>query len=49
MAELRAFVRSIRDDMPVAVGGADALAALRIAEAAARSMHAGRPVGVGEP
>lgn len=49
VAELRAFVRSIRDDMPVAVGGADALAALRIAEAAARSMHAGRPVSVGEP
>jgi predicted dehydrogenase len=49
VAEMRAFVRSIRDDTPVAVGGAEALAALRIAEAAGRSMREGRPVAVGEP
>lgn len=49
VAELRAFVRAIRDDRPVAVGGAEALAALRIAKAADRSMHEGRPVAVGAP
>ena len=48
VAELRAFARSIRDDTPVAVGGAEALAAFRIAEAADRSMREGRPVAVGE-
>jgi myo-inositol 2-dehydrogenase/D-chiro-inositol 1-dehydrogenase len=48
VAEMRAFVRAIRDDTPVAVGGAEALAALRIAEAAGRSMHEGRPVAVSE-
>ena len=48
VAELRAFVRAIRDDGPVAVGGAEALAALRIAEAAGRSMREGRPVAVAE-
>jgi predicted dehydrogenase len=47
--EIRAFVRSIADDGPVPVGGADALAALRIALAADRSMREGRPIAVGEP
>ena len=48
VAELRAFVRSILADTTVAVGGADALAALRIAEAARRSMQEGRPIAVSE-
>jgi len=47
-AELRAFARAIRDDTPVAVGGAEALAALRIAQAAGRSMLEGRPVAVAQ-
>jgi predicted dehydrogenase len=46
-AELRAFVRSVVRDEPVAVGGPDALAALRISLAADRSMREGRPVAVG--
>jgi predicted dehydrogenase len=47
-AELRAFVRAIVRDEEVAVGGADSLAALRIALAATRSVQAGRPVAVAE-
>jgi predicted dehydrogenase len=46
-AEIRAFVRSISDDGPVPVGGAEALAALQIALAADRSMREGRPIAVG--
>lgn len=46
VAELRAFVRSVVRDEPVAVGGRDALAALRISLAADRSMREGRPVAV---
>ena len=47
-AELRAFVRAIVRDTDVVVGGADALAALRIGLAADRSMREGRPVAVGD-
>lgn len=46
-AEIRAFVRALADDTAVAVGGADGLAALRIALAAERSMREGRPIAVG--
>ena len=45
-AELRAFVRAIARDEPVAVGGSDAMAALRIALAAQRSMREGTPISV---
>ncbi|HVQ23485.1 MAG TPA: Gfo/Idh/MocA family oxidoreductase, partial [Candidatus Saccharimonadia bacterium] len=48
VAELRAFTRSIVDDRPVPVGGPEALAALRIALAADRSMREGRPVAVAD-
>lgn len=48
VAELRAFTRSILDDTPVPVGGPEALAALRIALAAERSMREGRPVAVAD-
>ncbi len=48
VAELRAFIRSIVDDTPVPVGGPEALAALRIALAADRSMREGRPVAVAD-
>jgi predicted dehydrogenase len=46
-AEIRAFVRAIGDDTAVPVGGAEGLAALRIALAAERSMREGRPIAVG--
>jgi predicted dehydrogenase len=46
-AEIRAFVQTITDGAPVPVGGAEALAALRIALAADASMREGRPVAVG--
>jgi myo-inositol 2-dehydrogenase/D-chiro-inositol 1-dehydrogenase len=45
-AEIRAFVRTISDGAAVPVGGAEALAALRIALAADASMREGRPVAV---
>jgi len=45
-AEIRTFVRTISDGAAVPVGGAEALAALRIALAADRSMREGRPVAV---
>jgi predicted dehydrogenase len=48
VAELRAFVRAIARDEPVTVTGTDALAALRIALAARRSMEEGRPMAVTE-
>jgi predicted dehydrogenase len=47
-AELRAFVRAIVRDEPVAVTGEDSLAALRIALAADRSMREGRPIAVAD-
>ena len=46
-AEIRSFVRAIAADGPVEVGGAESLAALRIALAARRSMSEGRPIAVG--
>jgi myo-inositol 2-dehydrogenase/D-chiro-inositol 1-dehydrogenase len=45
-AEIHSFVRTISDGAAVPVGGAEALAALRIALAADRSMREGRPVAV---
>ncbi|HLA17061.1 MAG TPA: Gfo/Idh/MocA family oxidoreductase [Candidatus Limnocylindrales bacterium] len=47
-AEIRAFVRAMSRDEPVAVDGADSLAALRIALAADRSMREGRPIVVAD-
>jgi predicted dehydrogenase len=44
--EMRAFARSIADGAPVEVGGAEGIASLRIALAAAQSMQDGRPVTV---
>ena len=46
-AEIRAFVRAIAGGRPVDVGGADAVAALRVALAADRSMRERRPIAVG--
>jgi predicted dehydrogenase len=46
-AEIRAFARAIALDRAVEVGGAESLAALRIALAARQSMDEGRPVAVG--
>jgi predicted dehydrogenase len=43
---MRAFARSIADGAPVEVGGAEGIASLRIALAAAQSMQDGRPVTV---
>jgi predicted dehydrogenase len=48
-AELRAFARTIRTGAPVAVGGAESLAALRIALAAIRSMDERRPIALAGP
>ena len=45
-AELRAFVRAIARNRPVAVDGSDALAALQIALAAQRSMREGTAISV---
>jgi predicted dehydrogenase len=47
-SEIRAFARAIANDAPVPVGGAESLAALRIAVAAERSMREGRPIAVGK-
>jgi myo-inositol 2-dehydrogenase/D-chiro-inositol 1-dehydrogenase len=44
IAELSDFVRCVRDDVPVRVGAADALAAVRAAVAAKASHESGRPV-----
>jgi myo-inositol 2-dehydrogenase/D-chiro-inositol 1-dehydrogenase len=48
VAELAAFVGTVRDGTPPVVGGEDARAALAIALAAAESVHAGRPVRIEE-
>jgi myo-inositol 2-dehydrogenase/D-chiro-inositol 1-dehydrogenase len=48
IAELRAFVQCVRDGSPVAVGGEDALAAVRAASAARMSLHENRPVRLAE-
>jgi inositol 2-dehydrogenase len=47
-AEIRAFVRSIREGTPPPVTGADARAATAVGEAAVRSLDEGRPVMVSE-
>lgn len=47
-AELRAFARTVGAGAPVPVGGAESLAALRIALAAVRSMTEGRPIMVAD-
>ena len=47
-AELRAFVEAVLEARPPSPGPEDALAALRIALAATRSLREGRPVAVGE-
>jgi len=44
VAELRGFLRSVREDQPVAVGAEDALAAVRAAHAARRSLAENRPI-----
>lgn len=48
VAELAAFVEAVRTGGPSPVGGADARAALAIAQAAARSVREHRPVAVTE-
>jgi myo-inositol 2-dehydrogenase/D-chiro-inositol 1-dehydrogenase len=47
-AELAAFVRVARGEIPSPCKAADGLAALRIAEAADRSLHEHRPVRLEE-
>jgi len=47
-AEIREFVRSIREGTPPSVTGADARAATAIGQAAVRSLDEGRPVMVSE-
>ena len=44
IAELRGFLSSVREDRPVAVGAADALAAVRAAHAARKSLAENRPI-----
>lgn len=44
--EIAAFVRSVREDLPVAVSGADARAALAVALAAQRSHTEQRPISL---
>jgi myo-inositol 2-dehydrogenase/D-chiro-inositol 1-dehydrogenase len=46
VAELRAFLRSVRERVPVEVGAPDALAAVRAAVAASISLSENRPVRV---
>lgn len=46
VAELRSFFTGVRDGIPPSVGGEDALAAVRIAEAAQQSREKNRPVKV---
>jgi myo-inositol 2-dehydrogenase / D-chiro-inositol 1-dehydrogenase len=48
VAELAAFVDTVRAGTPVPVGGEDARAALAIALAAAESVRSGRPVRIEE-
>jgi len=47
-AELSAFIRVARGETPSPCGAADGVAALRIAEAASRSLHEHRPVRLDE-
>jgi len=48
IAELRGFLGSVREDRPVAVGAEDALAAVRAAHAARRSLAENRPIRLDE-
>ena len=48
VAELRGFLRSVRENQPVAVGAEDALAAVRAAHAARRSLAENRPIRLAE-
>ena len=48
VAELRGFLRSVREGGPVAVGAEDALAAVRAAHAARRSLAENRPIRLAE-
>jgi myo-inositol 2-dehydrogenase/D-chiro-inositol 1-dehydrogenase len=49
VAELAAFVKCVRDQSPVSVSAADALAAVRIARAAKLSSGENRPVRLDDP
>jgi len=48
IAELRGFLSSVREDRPVAVGAEDALAAVRAAHAARKSLAENRPIRLNE-
>jgi myo-inositol 2-dehydrogenase/D-chiro-inositol 1-dehydrogenase len=48
IAELRGFLDSVREGRPVAVGAADALAAVQAAHAARRSLAENRPIRLTE-
>ena len=48
VAEMRGFLRSVREGGPVAVGAEDALAAVRAAHAARRSLAENRPIRLAE-
>jgi len=48
VAELRGFLSSVREDRPVAVGAEDALAAVRAAHAARKSLAENRPIRLNE-
>jgi myo-inositol 2-dehydrogenase/D-chiro-inositol 1-dehydrogenase len=48
VAELRGFLRSVREGQPVAVGAEDALAAVQAAHAARRSLAENRPIRLAE-
>jgi len=48
IAELRGFLHSVREGGPVAVGAEDALAAVRAAHAARRSLAENRPIRLDE-
>ena len=47
-AELSAFIKVARGEIPSPCGARDGVAALRIAEAASRSLHEHRPVRLNE-
>jgi len=49
VAEVSDFLRCVRESVPVAVGATDALAAIRAADAAQRSLVENRPVRLNEP
>lgn len=47
-AEMEEFVRAVRDDQPVSVGGQDGLVSILIGLAAQASLASGKPVRVGD-